>query len=311
KKPECAGKDCGDDGCGGTCGKCGTGQTCEAGACKAVVTCTDCSGTVDVPAGTFWMGCNPATGPGCPDPAETPYHEVSLSAYRIDRYEVTNARLVDFLNNAASDVCGGRSRSDCVAVSTSTSPVYYDEPPASGPLSFHVKPGRENDPAQVARWLGAVAFCQFWAKGHVCSEAQWERAARGTDGRSYPWGNGEPGCDLVVVKGEGGFGCPGVAGPMHVGSVPAGQSPCGAMDMAGNAAEWVYDYYDAGYYQSGPKQDPVQSEDVEGAGMGVLRGGSWAGYNLEALWKPFMTFTRAWSKQTNPAGFRCCYEVAP
>ena len=106
------------------------------------------------------------------------------------------------------------------------------------------------------------------------TEAEWEKAARGDDGRLYPWGNGEPTCELAVYNEEfsqGQGGC-GTDGTLPVGTRPAGASPYGALDMAGSVYEMVSDWWDPEYYGQSPFENPTGPEEgTERAG----RGGDW------------------------------------
>ena len=173
-------------------------------------------GMVLVPAGPFTMG---ADSGGEQD--EHPAHEVTLSAFYIDKFEVTNA-----------------AYNRCVDAKKCKKPR---------------KLGSEfEDPARPVvgvTWWDAEAFCAFAGK-RLLTEAEWEKAARGTDGRIYPWGNDPPGDT---------HGCYGFkeGRPCKPGSYPEGNSPYGVSDMAGNVWEWIADVYDASYYPRSPDVDPV------------------------------------------------------
>ncbi len=180
-------------------------------------TCEDPpDGMVAVPAGTFWMGCNEDIDAEC-EANEFPYHEVFLSAFAIGRTEVTAEAYIQCVDE------GGCSPMQCGS--------------PAGQL-----------PATCVDWSQASGYCE-WAGGRLPTEAEWEKAARGTDGRLYPWGNQPPTCNLVNMS-----GCGGLVG--EVGSRPAGASPYGALDMAGNVQEWIGDWYDASYYLESPAMDP-------------------------------------------------------
>jgi formylglycine-generating enzyme required for sulfatase activity len=173
-------------------------------------------GMVPVPAGTFMMGCNGAVDSSC-NADEKPYHSVDLAAFAIDKTEVTQAA---YAACAAAGAC----------------------------LTMQGMPA-DDVPVHDVPWTGAAAYCA-WAGKRLPTEAEWEKAARGTDGRIYPWGNSAPTCD-VANSGS----CAGA--PLAVGGRAAGASPYGALDMVGNVAEWVADLYAADYYASSPATDPT------------------------------------------------------
>lgn len=200
---------------------------------------------VDVPAGEFWMGCNEAIDNDC-SKDEKPYHAVTLLAYKIGKYEVTVGEYQQCVTNGA---CNNGDYAH-----------YYTNTDYSG-CNYGVE-SKRNHPMQCVTWYGAKAYCE-WIGGRLPTETEWEKAARGTDGRKYPWGNTEPTSDKAVYS---------VSNTMDVGSKPAGVSPYGAYDMAGNVWEWVNDWYAPDYYASSPTNNPAGPETGDDR---VLRGGSW------------------------------------
>jgi formylglycine-generating enzyme required for sulfatase activity len=230
---------------------------CTAGPGATRTRATDGAQMVPVPAGPFPMG-SPGADPRA-GADEKPRHTVYLDAFWIDRTEVTNARYVQFLNalGAHAGACGGR---DCAE--TRVEDRYSHILRQGG--RYVVEPGFEDHPATQVSWYGAQAYCA-WAGARLPTEAEWEKAARGVDGRRYPWGDRAPGCDRAQYGDCGGETVP-------VGANPAGASPCGALDMAGNVWEWVADWYDPAYYGFSPAQNPLGPDSGLRKGF---RGGSW------------------------------------
>jgi formylglycine-generating enzyme required for sulfatase activity len=199
---------------------------------------------VYVPAGPFTMG----NDQGAPD--QRPAHTVSLNGFWIDRTEVTN------------DMYGACVRANICAAPQqlrSISRLNY-----FGSISF------TNFPVLFVTWTQAQTYCK-WAGRRLPTEAEWEKAARGTDGRLYPWGNQPP--DPQRLN----FGASGLGDTVAVGQHPTGASPYGALDMAGNAWEWVADWYDPGYYAVSPPDNPPgpAKTGCPNGDCKVLRGGGW------------------------------------
>lgn len=239
---------------------------------------------VYVPAGSFWMGCNPVLDTDCSAaPAwalsEGPQHFVTLAGYAIDRNLVTEFQYSESLA------------------------------PGSGTGSATLPRGSVN-------WTNARNYCQAQGKD-LCTEAQWERAARGgcetldgpcqTSMRKYPWGNFEPTCAQANFGGSGG-GCGNAKS--DIGAKPAGTSPYGALDMAGNVWQWTRDWQSA--YPSGPVADPTGPLPLDVASAPVelypyfkiFRGGAYG----SSAWE-IRSGTRYadgnWKTYPN-SGWRCC-----
>jgi formylglycine-generating enzyme required for sulfatase activity len=212
---------------------------------------------VYVPAGEFLMGSTDADAKAGDD--EKPQHRVYLDAFWIDRTEVTNGQYVRFLN-ALGEHAGACAGQDCAE--TQVEDKYSHIVRREG--RYEVELGFEDHPMAQVSWYGAVAYCE-WAGARLPTEAEWEKAARGVNGRLYPWGNKAADCRKAQYGDCGGETVP-------VGSRAVGASPYGALDMAGNVWEWVADWYDEAYYGRSPEQNP------QGPATGrykVFRGGAW------------------------------------
>jgi formylglycine-generating enzyme required for sulfatase activity len=194
------------------------------------------TGMVPVPAGEFLMGSEDG------DNDEKPVHRVYLDAFYIDKYEVTVAEY-------GRCVQGGRCST-----------------PGTGVGCNWGQGGREDHPINCVDWNQAETYCE-WAGKRLPPEAEWERAARGTDGRKYPWGDQ---WDSSKANAESRIGR-----TTSVGSYSSGVSPYGVHDMAGNVWEWVQDWYDRNYYQRGFSRNP---KGPDSGSLRVLRGGSWGSF---------------------------------
>ena len=213
-----------------------------AGSVRAAQPAAD--GMLPVPAGRLMMGCPPSEA-NCADD-ERPAHEVELDAFRIDATEVTVARYMECVR-------GG----DCT------------EPSMVSDACNWTHRDRSQHPVNCVTWDQADRYCHALGK-RLPTEAEWEMAARGSDGRLYPWGAERPSCERAIMS-DGGDGC-GRRSTWPVGSKPLGASPVGALDMVGNVAEWVADDYDRAAYASSPARNPLV--DRGGGAKRVRRGGS-------------------------------------
>ncbi|MBN1230934.1 MAG: SUMF1/EgtB/PvdO family nonheme iron enzyme [Anaerolineales bacterium] len=233
---------------------------------------------VYVPSGEFLMG---ADFTGKPQKSETergrfvvmnedPLRTVYLDGYWIDKTEVTQSMY-----------------DECVADGSCRAP-------SCGNFG-------ENYPVVCVSRDDAINYCN-WAGRQLPTEAQWEKAARGTDGRIYPWGNMAPSCNYAVINDGTGHGFCDQGGKVWpVGSIPAGASPFGVLDMAGNALEWVSDWYSEDYYETAPATNPTGPETGK---SGVVRGGG----EFDYYWYDVRTTTRVHSRLTwrdINLGFRC------
>jgi formylglycine-generating enzyme required for sulfatase activity len=257
------------------CDSDGLGDICDSnnGSCAP-------EGMVFVPAGKFWRGsCDTTTTPSCNSgapgyssticPGETPIKEITLSAFAIGKYEVTVAEYAL-----------------CVAAGTCATP-------STGSSNNWNVSGREQHPINGVSWIDAATYANWlsgleglslcynvsnWAVDWNCTgyrlptEAEWEKASRGIDGREYPWGNAPATCDLLNYTYNYSNYC--VGSTMPIGSYPSGVSIYGAYDMGGNVWEWVNDWYDSRYYSIAPTTDPTGPSPFSGR---VLRGGGWNG----------------------------------
>ncbi len=214
---------------------------------------------VAVPEGEFIMGSDDPEA----DDNEKPASKVFVGPFSIDKFEVTNAR---YLRCVESGVC--------------------TRPPNRG----YDDPTKINLPMTIVSWQQAAAYCR-WVGKRLPTEAEWEKAARGTDGRRYPWGN-----TFEAERANVGYS---VGSPTPVGSYPKGASPYGVMDLAGNVWEWTSSLYTPYPY------DPHDGrEDLNARGSRVERGGSW----YHPPWHIRTTRRTAIGhvyRRINDLGFRC------
>jgi formylglycine-generating enzyme required for sulfatase activity len=243
---------------------------------------------VHVPAGEFLMGSKE----GDPDAYdnEHPQHTVYVSEFWIDKTEVTNEQ---YGHCVAAGVCQALSDYVCQASADADNVVLFNV---------------ADQPVVGVSWYDAQTYCE-WVRKRLPTEAEWEKAARGTDGRKYPWGNSFDDCKVNFCDaancafnhrygGNDGYQC-----TAPVGSYPEGASPHHALDMAGNVEEWCQDWYDADYYASSPQRDP---QGPSSGNRRVTRGGSW--YSNQTFVR---TTSRDWGFPhvgNQYVGFRCVSE---
>jgi len=205
---------------------------------------------ITIPAGEFIIGNNGRpTAEGAGDPDEMPEHKAYLDTFLIDKYEVTNAQYKAFVD------------------ATSHRPPKHWQPSPAGTSGSGVTypPEKANHPVVYVDWFDANEYCH-WAGKRLPTEEEWEKAARGTDGRNFPWGSAfdpqkanTP--QYWLSKNKDGD-------TMPVGQFENGKSPYGLYDMAGNVYEWTANWYKA--YPHNPEPNPHYGEKNK-----IVRGGSW------------------------------------
>lgn len=255
-----------------------------------------------VPEGDFFMG---SQGEKYPED-EQPQHKVYVSAFYIDRYEVSNSEFTSFLNAVSSKTAPDVIKQWIVVRDDIEDPQREQWFPAEitrkGSL-YAALSAFENSPVLTVSWFGADAYCR-WKGGRLPTEAEWEKAARGgLDGYEFPWGNQIP----TRYSGMN-FGRRWPDNFLAAPTAAVSDNPVngyGISGMAGSAAEWCSDWYGPRYYRESPARDP------KGPGSGqkkVLRGGSWASAAM-GLRVALRGADRPWSN-SNSAGLRCVRDVS-
>ena len=247
------------------------------------------SSMATVPAGPFWMGDRQGRND------EQPVRRIILKAFLIDRYEVTHAQYAAF-----------------VEATGATPPRYWSD--------GEYPPGTAAKPVVGVSWQQAQAFCR-WAVKRLPTEAEWEKACRGEDGVTYPWGEtwhperanvGLQSGDAWPTRLDDVWtwlevgGAPDSPRLLPVGSLPGGASPYGVMDLAGNASEWVQDAYNWAGYTESPSEDPLISQPPWNH---VVRGSAWIDLAGQQAQVAFLSRCAARSSSHSAddprVGFRC------
>ncbi len=235
-------------------------------------------GMVLIPGGTFTMGSDQ-------DGKDArPAHKVYVSPFYIDKYEVTNAQYKAFMDSTGY-------------------PAPYLDPkkyPWAEKYNWEngtYPPSTGNLPVVLVNWEDANAYAQ-WAGKRLPTEAEWELAARGLEGFTYPWGNqwDSTKCNSRVN---------GLNRAVEVSRYTGGVSPYGVFNMAGNVWEWCADWYGADYYKNSPQKNP---KGPDRGATRVIRGGSWDTYGIERL-KTFARESQFPSVRSYDLGFRCALDV--
>ena len=209
-----------------------------------------------IPAGEFLMGSNER------NMDRSPAHLIDLKAYFIDLYEVTNRQYEAFILDDGYQTEALWSKAGWEFIQRNG----IDRP-------LGLERNRYNSPDQPVvgvSWYEADAYAR-WANKRLPTEAEWEKAARGTDGRKYPWGNE---IDFSRI----GYSMADSSRTLPVGSFPSGVSPYGLHDCAGNVSEWVADRYDRTYYSRSPRKNPIGPKTGD---FRVLRGSAWGGLRFQ------------------------------
>src|SRR6476661_3210592 len=220
-----------------------------------------------IPVGEFTMGSDKG------DDDEQPIHKVFLDSFYIDKFEVTNGRFAKFVEAIQSEPPWGFADKETPVI-------------------------RPDQPVRWVNWMDAIGYC-LWVGKRLPTEAEWEKAARGSDGRVYPWGNDAPTPAHAV------FGLKeGSDTVSAIGNRDKGKSPYGVHDLAGNLYEWTTDWYDEEFYSKNPAINP--KGPLEGTAK-VQRGGSYinGAYRLRSSFR-----TKGDPTEHDPnVGFRCAQDI--
>lgn len=234
-----------------------------------------------IPAGEFLMGTSISNRDGGRD--EYPERRIFLDAFYMDSLEVTNSRYLEFVKAAGHRIPEHPRDKTLTLWQGATVPVAFKDHPV----------------VNVA-WADAEAYCT-WAGRRLPTEAEWERAARGTTGRRFAWGNMEPTRTLANYLNQWRNG----GGLEPVGSHPQGASPEGIQDLQGNVWEWVADWYDPSYYEKGATHNP---KGPDAGTRKVIRGSGWE--SEAPLLRSAHRLSSDPKNRNHSLGFRCAIGAA-
>jgi formylglycine-generating enzyme len=234
-----------------------------------------------IPAGEFLMGTSISNRDGGRD--EYPDRRIFLDAFYLDSLEITNGRYFEFVKATGHRIPEHPRDKKLTLWQDTTVPAVFKDHPVIN-----------------VDWYDADAYCA-WAGRRLPTEAEWERAARGTTGRRFPWGEAEPTRTLANYLNQWRNG----AGLEPVGSHPQGASPEGVQDLQGNVWEWVADWYDSSYYEKGPLRNP--KGPAEGTRK-VIRGSGWE--SEAPLLRSAHRLSSDPKNRNHSLGFRCAMDAA-
>jgi formylglycine-generating enzyme required for sulfatase activity len=243
---------------------------------------------------------------------ESPQHTVFLDAFWIDQTEVTVAMFRTFVEDTGYETTAER---EGWGSPWTAGPIEEEWPHIEGVDWRHPRgpssDGEPDHPVVQVTWYDAAAYCE-WAGARLPTEAQWEKAARGTDGRLWPWGDAYDGrlgsfcgAECPIVRWRHLSHSDGYAFTAPVAFFPGGASPYGALDMAGNVWEWVADWYGEDYYAGSPSQNPPGPET--GAER-TQRGGAWI--DNQSWVRCTVRHHTSPSVRCDDLGFRCAVSAA-
>jgi formylglycine-generating enzyme required for sulfatase activity len=282
------------------------------------------AGEIFIPGGTFTMGstrseiaaafawCRRLPVENCAREIyerEQPQHLVTVSPFYLDVTEVTNARFAAFLNEQHDlTIEQGRLVRAAGVLLVDLFPGYGYGGLVFAEGRYAPRQGYAERPASLLTWEAARRYCA--SRGaRLPTEAEWEFAARGPEGRRFPWGDQDPTCEGVVFGRKRSDQCAAQdSGPQPVGSAPQDRTPLGVLDLGGNVAEWVADGFSERYPNpSGPLIDPLAPRTTPG--LRVVRGGAW--HRLAESTRAAGRSRREEERVTGDIGFRCARSAAP